>query len=197
MGGATLERTVQTVAATLVAETSLPDTLQLLADLGCEAVPAAVAATLAVVDEQGRATDAARSGGPSQGSSALDGDRLSVPLVASGATLGTITLYARDTETFTEGDARAAAIFAAQAAVVLANARAYWNLHDAAEGMQAAMQSRAVIEQAKGVLIATEACTADEAFALLARTSQRDNIKLRELARQIVDGTHDGNLAET
>ena len=83
----------------------------------------------------------------------------------------------------------------AQAAVVVANARAYWELHEVASGLQAAMQSRAVIEQAKGMLMVTEGCTADEAFTLLARTSQRDNVKLRELARRIVDGEHDGRFA--
>lgn len=78
---------------------------------------------------------------------------------------------------------------------MLANARAYWDLHEVASGLPAAMRSRAVIEQAKGKLMATEGCSADEAFTLLARTSQRDNVKLRELARRIVEGEHDGRHA--
>ena len=196
MGGATLEQTVRTVTATLVADTPLAETLQLVVDLSCALAPAAVAARVTLVDERGRPVDEVRAGEtPDDGTAVREGARLSVPLLASGRTLGTITLYARDVGSFTDADTTALEGFAAQAAVVLANAQAYWDLQGVAAGLQSAMQSRAVIEQAKGVLIATEGCTPDEAFTLLARTSQRDNVKLRELARQIVDGTFDGNLA--
>lgn len=47
------------------------------------------------------------------------------------------------------------------------------------------MQSRAVIEQAKGMLMATQRCSADEAF--LVRASQRENRKLREMADELVN----------
>ena len=47
-------------------------------------------------------------------------------------------------------------------------------------------QSRAVIEQAKGKLMAAEGCTADEAFATLVRASQRENVKLRDIALRLV-----------
>jgi AmiR/NasT family two-component response regulator len=50
------------------------------------------------------------------------------------------------------------------------------------------MQSRAVIEQAKGILMArSPALTADEAFELLRKASQRENVKLRDIAQRIVD----------
>ena len=49
------------------------------------------------------------------------------------------------------------------------------------------MDSRAVIEQAKGIVVARDGCTPDEAFDLLTRISQQQNIKLRDLARIIVD----------
>ena len=105
---------------------------------------------------------------------------------ASGAALGTITWYPQGSAALTNADVRLLEDFAALAAVVLANARAYWDLHEVASGLQAAMQSRAVIEQAKGKLMAREGCTADEAFTMLARASQRENVKLRELARRVV-----------
>ena len=53
-------------------------------------------------------------------------------------------------------------------------------------GLVTAMASRAVIEQAKGIIMATRACTDDDAFAALVRMSQHDNVKLRNLAAQIV-----------
>jgi AmiR/NasT family two-component response regulator len=51
------------------------------------------------------------------------------------------------------------------------------------------MDSRAVIEQAKGVLMASRRdLTPDRAFDLLRQASQRENVKLRDIARRIVEG---------
>jgi AmiR/NasT family two-component response regulator len=49
------------------------------------------------------------------------------------------------------------------------------------------MKHRAVIEQAKGILIGAQGIDEDEAFGLLVRASQRENTKLRDIARRIVD----------
>jgi AmiR/NasT family two-component response regulator len=48
------------------------------------------------------------------------------------------------------------------------------------------MKSRAVIEQAKGMLMAAQRCSEDEAFELLVAASQRENVKLRDIATRIV-----------
>ena len=52
--------------------------------------------------------------------------------------------------------------------------------------LRAALRTRAVIEQAKGVLIARHGCSPDEAFRMLAGASQRNNRKLREIAAGVV-----------
>jgi PAS domain S-box-containing protein len=57
-----------------------------------------------------------------------------------------------------------------------------------ADQMRQAMESRAVIEQAKGMLIAAHGCTPEEAFQLLSESSQRTNRKLRDIARAMVQG---------
>ena len=57
-----------------------------------------------------------------------------------------------------------------------------------AEEMRQAMETRAVIEQAKGMLIAAHGCTPDEAFQMLSESSQRTNRKLRDLATAMVEG---------
>jgi len=57
-----------------------------------------------------------------------------------------------------------------------------------AEQMREAMESRAVIEQAKGMLIAAHRCTPDEAFQMLSKSSQRSNRKLRDVAKAMVHG---------
>ena len=57
-----------------------------------------------------------------------------------------------------------------------------------AEQMRQAMETRAVIEQAKGMLIAAHGCTPDEAFKILSESSQRTNRKLRDIATSMVEG---------
>jgi len=54
--------------------------------------------------------------------------------------------------------------------------------------MREAMESRAVIEQAKGMLIAAHRCTPDEALQMLSKSSQRSNRKLHDVAKAMVDG---------
>ncbi len=53
--------------------------------------------------------------------------------------------------------------------------------------LQQAMESRAVIEQAKGILMAAQRCSPDAAFNILVRASQNQNRKLRAIAAEIVD----------
>jgi AmiR/NasT family two-component response regulator len=55
------------------------------------------------------------------------------------------------------------------------------------EDLKAALTTRPVIDQAKGILMAERGCTAEEAFALLSGASQRDNRKVRDIARAIVE----------
>ena len=50
------------------------------------------------------------------------------------------------------------------------------------------MQSRAAIEQAKGILMATNGLDEDQAFELLVRASERENKKLRDIAQRMVEG---------
>jgi AmiR/NasT family two-component response regulator len=78
-------------------------------------------------------------------------------------------------------------LFAAQASLVLANAAAYWGARLKSEQLSESIESRAVIEQAKGIIMASMRCTPDEAFGHLVRQSQHTNVKLREIAQQIVD----------
>ena len=117
---------------------------------------------------------------------------LSVPLVVDGVGLGAINFYARSPNAFSTADEKVGAAFAEQAAVILANAQAYWGAREHNLQLDEALRSRAVIEQAKGILMARSNISADEAFDLLRRASQRENRKLRELAAEIVARTAAG-----
>jgi GAF domain-containing protein len=113
---------------------------------------------------------------------------LSFGLVAGGEGLGALNLYARHVGAFDKDDEELGEELAAAAAVVLANASAYWTAFELSEGLSEAMRSRAVIEQAKGILMAgAPELDADGAFDLLRRASQRENVKLRDVARRIVE----------
>jgi AmiR/NasT family two-component response regulator len=62
-------------------------------------------------------------------------------------------------------------MFAEQASVALANAQLYESAYRKTQQLQEALTSRAVIDQAKGIVLAQNHLTADEAFDLLRRTS--------------------------
>jgi len=111
---------------------------------------------------------------------------LSLPLTAGDQRLGVMNLYTTS-RAFSDDDAADGTAFATQAAAVLANAQAYWRAFDLSMTLQTALESRAVIDQAKGKLMAQQSCSADEAFQMLVRASQRENVRLRDIARRIVD----------
>ena len=113
-------------------------------------------------------------------------------LLADPTIFGGLNFYASEGRTFDEGDLRLAQSFAIQASTVVSNALAYWGAFDQAANLTLAMEHRAEIEQAKGILMATQRCTADEAFDLLRRASQRENRKLRDIAAELVRRTTEG-----
>jgi len=113
---------------------------------------------------------------------------LSLPLIAGDDSVGALNLYARVTNGFTDEDEAIGKELATTAAIVLANASAYWEAAELSEQLGEAMRNRAVIEQAKGILMARSPhLDADVAFGLLRQASQRENVKLREIAQRIVD----------
>ncbi len=113
---------------------------------------------------------------------------LSLPLVVGDERLGALNLYARIPGGFSSDDEALGTDLAATAAVVLANATAFWAASELSDQLGQAMRSRAVIEQAKGVLMGrSPKMTADEAFDVLRKASQRENIKVRDIAQRIVD----------
>jgi GAF domain-containing protein len=117
---------------------------------------------------------------------------LSVPLPYQGASIGALNNYATVPDAFATPESLAAALEVAEAiAVVVLNADTHAQLGEQARNMRLAMDSRAVIEQAKGVLMAQRHVDADQAFDVLREASQRYNRKLRDIAHGIVESTQD------
>ena len=117
---------------------------------------------------------------------------LSVPLPYQVSSIGALNNYSTKPRAFASPDSLQAGLEVAEVvAVAVANADAHWQLGEQARNMRVAMESRAVIEQAKGVLMAQRHVTAEQAFEILREASQRYNRKLREIALGIVESTQE------
>ena len=112
---------------------------------------------------------------------------LSVPLaIDDDQVSGALNVYARRADAF-DADTRAAAVrFGPYAAVAAGNLHAYRRARGLADNLQVAPESRAVIDQAKGVLIERLELTPDQAFQMLARASMSANRKVREIADELL-----------
>lgn len=113
------------------------------------------------------------------------GASLVVPLTVGDSVLGAMSLYADDTDVLSadRGFAELVADLTSTALSCMARQADQVKLGDE---LRTALESRAVIEQAKGMLMA-RGHTADEAFAVLRRISQNRNTKLREIAAVAVE----------
>jgi GAF domain-containing protein len=113
---------------------------------------------------------------------------LSVPLAIDPdeQVTGALNIYARRPDAFDEASGSVATRFAPYAAVAAGNLHAYQSARDMAENLQTALESRTVIDQAKGILIERYKLTPDQAFQLLARTSMTTNRKVRDIADDLV-----------
>lgn len=114
---------------------------------------------------------------------------LAAPLITSDRPLGSLNLYSAEVEGFEALDDALIALFCGQASVALANAQVYTRAVALNHQLRAAMDSRAAIEQAKGMLMERHGVGPAEAFALLRERSQHSNRKLREVAEDVVART--------
>jgi GAF domain-containing protein len=115
-----------------------------------------------------------------------NGSSLSVPLPVGERVSGALNVYAREAHAFDERARAAAVRFAPYATVAVANMHAYQDARQMAGNLQVALESRAVIDQAKGILMERYKLTAGRAFDALATVSMRRNRKVRDLAEELV-----------
>lgn len=121
---------------------------------------------------------------------------MSIPLGNDEAVMGALNLYSETEASYDEAARAVACGFADQLGVAVASATLYSESYELARQLQQAMESRAVIEQAKGILMGAQRCTPDAAFNILVRASQNQNRKLRAIASEIVDRyTRTGDVA--
>jgi hypothetical protein len=124
---------------------------------------------------------------------ALDAGYLSVhafPMRSRDRAIGGLNIFGRDAGDPGEGGDGAAVIqaLADVATIALLQERAVTTAENLAEQLQVALNSRIVIEQAKGVISSEYDVTVDEAFRRMRDYARRNQIRLTEFAAQVVSG---------
>lgn len=107
------------------------------------------------------------------------GSLLALQLFVDHDKLGALNLYAREPASFDEESEHIGSLFAAHAAIAFSAARRE-------SQFRRAVSTRELIGQAQGILMERHKISADRAFAMLVAASQQANVKLRELADNLV-----------
>ncbi|MBI3217820.1 MAG: GAF and ANTAR domain-containing protein [Mycobacterium sp.] len=112
---------------------------------------------------------------------------LALPLVVNDFVVGAISCYAQDRDAFGRHAVELGAEFADSAAVAVYNAQVLHRAQERAQQLQTALRSRAVIDQAIGIIRSRSGISAAEAFEHLARLSQNEQTKLNVVAGKLVE----------
>jgi GAF domain-containing protein len=107
--------------------------------------------------------------------------------VDSQGVAASLNLYSKRTLALSAEQIANAVPFGEQLAAAIVSVDAHRSTAKLARELADAMRSRAVIEQAKGILMADNRIDADAAFQQLSQLSQHANIKLRDVAQRLVD----------
>ena len=111
---------------------------------------------------------------------------LALPLNSPTGLMGCYNFYSTRREGFAEEGRGQLEVYAGNAAGAVAVAMKLADQVQLSDNLHQALTSRAVIDRAIGIMMSQQRCDADAAFDLLRRASQNRNVKLRELAAEIV-----------
>ena len=111
---------------------------------------------------------------------------VSLPLPVENYLVGAVNVYATRAGTFTKQSIAIGTALAAHITAALSFAESSHGHRLRAENLARAMRSRDVIEQAKGMIMAQQKCSAEAAFTMLRKLSMDANIKLQDLAVSLV-----------
>lgn len=110
----------------------------------------------------------------------------SIPMRLGARQVGVLDLYADEVRPWDEGDRAAAVVMADMATAFLINASAHQQQVQLTEQLQSALDSRVLVEQAKGMLAARHDITPDEAFDRLRRHARRRGAAVHAVAEAVV-----------
>ncbi len=114
------------------------------------------------------------------------GSFLAAPLSVNEDLSGAVNCYGTQNDGYAELDARLLELYTTAIEAILRTYARYLDARSTVDQLRTALTSRAVIDQAKGVLMAVRRIDADEAFSLLVAQSQRENVKLRQVAERFI-----------
>lgn len=120
------------------------------------------------------------------------GGAIAVPVQVGDEVAGALNVYGPAGVTFGDDQVGVLRILGTTVAAILHEMRQKGELEALAHQLREALESRAVIDQAKGIIMGRQGCDADEAFRILAKTSSEANIKLRVVARHLVERASQG-----
>ncbi len=112
---------------------------------------------------------------------------LSLPLVTPDGVFGAMNVYAHAKGAFDDHSINVGELFSVPAAIAVQNAQVLAQAKRLATNLQAALTSRAVIDQAMGIVMSRTGCTASEAFERLKVRSQAEHVKVAAVAQSVVD----------
>jgi GAF domain-containing protein len=112
---------------------------------------------------------------------------LACPLIIGEEFVGSLNLYSEKPHGFGDLDVALLRVYMTAALAAIANARRLAEARKLAEGLKMAMDSRAVIDQARGVLMVRRGISAEQALEELSRQSQNTNVKLRVIAARVLE----------
>jgi hypothetical protein len=111
-----------------------------------------------------------------------------LPLRTDRQPAGAIALYGPEPGIFVGAAHDVALLVAAQGGAAVHNAALFRTCRRMLDNLHTGLESRAVIEQAKGVLHAELGVSPEEGFRLLSRYSQNTNQRVRRIAAGLVEG---------
>ena len=117
---------------------------------------------------------------------------VAAPMSLSGSASAAMNFYALEPNAFDDEALKEAEQFASLASLALSVVLRIADATDAAEDRQRAMESRTAIDIAIGIIMAQQGCSQEEAFDLLAEVSSVRNVKVRDLAQDLVASVGNG-----
>ena len=111
-----------------------------------------------------------------------------IPLRLRSETIGAMNLFHTNPSALSVEDLKVAQSLADVATIGILQERAIQRSETLSEQLQGALNSRIIIEQAKGVLAEKGGLDMDAAFACLRAHARRSNRRLSDLARDVVEG---------
>jgi AmiR/NasT family two-component response regulator len=112
---------------------------------------------------------------------------LGIPLSTNDQALGAMNIYSLTERDWHPSDVRVARVLCDMAASYVVNASELDQARRTAEQLQEALESRIIIEQAKGVIANEQRITVEEAFVILRRHSRRQGASLRAVSQAVVE----------